>query len=267
MGVNSATLKRRLGIVDAVRRAGFVRTEALADQFSVSMVTIRSDLAYLQSQNLVIRTNGGAQPAYGYAVNAPLDESPTLSEARALARAVAFRLQPGQCVFLDNSLAASFVPVHATVANLRFVVNSFETYHLASRCCDGAVSLLGGEYDRLGYPLVSPAASHALSFYDLDLAVISVSQISKAGFSLLDQTGNCLEAAIERARQVFLLTDRLDRTEADAPLLEWRNTMSVLHGGSHLMVRCCARTGALLAGIQQAPNKGGAGFCCFSFLI
>lgn len=232
MGVNSATLKRRLGIIDAVRRAGFLRTEALADQFDVSMVTIRSDLAYLQSQNLVIRTNGGAQPAHDCAVNAPLDESPTLFEARALARAVAFRLQPGQCVFLDNSQAASFVPVHATAENLRFVVNSFETYHLASRCSDAAVSLLGGEYDRLGYPLISPAANHALSFYDLDLAVISVSQIGKPGFSCLDQTGNCLDAAIYQAKQVFLLTDRLDRVDEDAHLFEWRDTMSVLHGGS-----------------------------------
>jgi len=232
MGVNSATLKRRLGIVDAVRRTQFVRTEALADQFDVSMVTIRSDLAYLQSQNLVIRTNGGARAAHDYAVDAPLNESPTLFEARALARAVAFRLQPGQCVFLDNSQAASFVPVHATAENLRFVVNSFETYHLASRCSDASVSLLGGEYDRLGYPLISPAANHALSFYDLDLAVISVSQVGKTGFSCLDQTGNCLDAAIYRAKLVFLLTDRLDRVDEDPHLFEWRNTMSVLHGGS-----------------------------------
>lgn len=232
MGVNSATLKRRLGIVDAVRRTQFVRTEALADQFDVSMVTIRSDLAYLQSQNLVIRTNGGARAAHDYAVDAPLNESPTLFEARALARAVAFRLQPGQCVFLDNSQAASFVPVHATAENLRFVVNSFETYHLASRCSDASVSLLGGEYDRLGYPLISPAANHALSFYDLDLAVISVSQVGKTGFSCLDQTGNCLDTAIYRAKQVFLLTDRLDRVDEDPHLFEWRNTMSVLHGGS-----------------------------------
>lgn len=232
MGVNSATLKRRLGIVDAVRRAGFVRTEALSTQFDVSMVTIRSDLAYLQSQNLVIRTNGGAQPAHDYAVDAPLDEGPTLYEARALARAVACRLKPGSCVFLDNTQAASFVPVYATVENLRFVVNSFETYHLASRTSDAAVSLLGGEYDRLGYPLISPAAVHALSFYDLDLAVISASQIGKRGFSCLDQTGNCLEVAISRAKQVFLLTDRLDRADDDGHVLDWRSTMSVLHGGT-----------------------------------
>ncbi|RUT24709.1 hypothetical protein C0V97_15615 [Asaia sp. W19] len=231
MGVNSATLKRRLGIIDAVRRAGFLRTEALAEQFDVSMVTIRSDLAYLQSQNLVIRTNGGAQPAHDYAVNAPLDESPTLFEARALARAVAFRLKPGQCVFLDNSQAASFVPVHATAENLRFVVNSFETYHLACRTSDAAVSLLGGEYDRLGYPMLSPAADHALSFYDIDLAVISACQIGKTGFTCLDQTGNCLETALYRAKQVYLLTDRLDRVDEDGRVMEWRNTMSVLHGG------------------------------------
>lgn len=234
IGVNSATLKRRLGIVDAVRRAGFVRTEALASQFDVSLVTIRSDLAYLQSQNLVIRTNGGAQPSQDAAVEAPLDEGPSLHEARSLARAVALRLKQGQCVFLDNSQAASFVPAHAEAANLRFVVNSFETYHLASRTSDAAVSLLGGEYDRLGNPLVSPAADHALSFYDLDLAVISVARIGRRGFTCLDRTGNCLETAIARARQVFLVCDRPDRTDGDddGHVLPWRNTMSVLHGGS-----------------------------------
>jgi DeoR family transcriptional regulator of aga operon len=54
--------QRRHQIVLQLQRTGEARTRQLAEGFGVSEVTIRSDLAVLESRNLLTKTHGGAVP-------------------------------------------------------------------------------------------------------------------------------------------------------------------------------------------------------------
>src|SRR5260221_12883121 len=58
---SSSALKRRLQIVDVVRKDGEARVEDLSAQLGVSTVTIRSDLNYLEQQGYVVRAFGKAR--------------------------------------------------------------------------------------------------------------------------------------------------------------------------------------------------------------
>ncbi|NOK59027.1 MAG: DeoR/GlpR transcriptional regulator [Chloroflexi bacterium AL-W] len=53
-------LDRRTQIIDLIRQEGVVRVPELADRFQVSEVTIRSNLAQLEKEGLVVRDRGGA---------------------------------------------------------------------------------------------------------------------------------------------------------------------------------------------------------------
>lgn len=53
-------LKRRLRIAERVRQEGEVKVDALAEWLDVTVVTVRSDLNYLEEQGELIRSFGGA---------------------------------------------------------------------------------------------------------------------------------------------------------------------------------------------------------------
>ncbi|HET7312986.1 DeoR family transcriptional regulator [Salinisphaera sp.] len=61
----NTALKRRLRVAERVRAEGSVRVNELADEFDVSVVTIRTDLGYLEERGYVIRSFGGAVSARG----------------------------------------------------------------------------------------------------------------------------------------------------------------------------------------------------------
>ena len=67
--------QRRHQILLELQRTGEARTRQLADGFGVSEVTIRSDLALLESRNQLIKTHGGAFPV-------PADSPTAAFEAR-----------------------------------------------------------------------------------------------------------------------------------------------------------------------------------------
>ena len=53
---SSALLKRRLDIVEIVRKQGEVKVDELSDMLRVSNVTIRQDLTYLEQQGYLKRS-------------------------------------------------------------------------------------------------------------------------------------------------------------------------------------------------------------------
>jgi DeoR/GlpR family transcriptional regulator of sugar metabolism len=52
--------ERRDQIADIVRKQRRITVYELCQLFSVSEVTIRKDLAWLEKQNIILRTHGGA---------------------------------------------------------------------------------------------------------------------------------------------------------------------------------------------------------------
>ena len=87
-----------------------VHVTELAEAFSVSEVTVRSDLSTLAKQGLVARVRGGVrslegQPEVGFDLRLRLD----VERKRAIARAAAAMVNEGEAVALDASTTAYYL--------------------------------------------------------------------------------------------------------------------------------------------------------------
>lgn len=55
--------ERRQHILSLIQKQGRVLVDELSSNLDVSKITIRKDLDYLESKELLVRTHGGALPA------------------------------------------------------------------------------------------------------------------------------------------------------------------------------------------------------------
>jgi DeoR/GlpR family transcriptional regulator of sugar metabolism len=87
-----------------------VQVTELAETFSVSEVTVRSDLAALAGQGLVARIRGGVRPLReGPEVGFDLRLRLEVEQKRAIARAAAAMVDDGEAVALDASTTAYYL--------------------------------------------------------------------------------------------------------------------------------------------------------------
>jgi len=95
--------ERRLAIAAAVRRQPLVRAGALADQFGVSIETVRRDLLVLEHKGILERVYGGARGVPVRSFEPPVGERRLreLAAKKAMAAVVVSMLSPGNTVILD----------------------------------------------------------------------------------------------------------------------------------------------------------------------
>jgi DeoR family transcriptional regulator, aga operon transcriptional repressor len=94
---------RRDRMLALVQERDFVRVSELADRFDVSEVTVRSDLDALAARGVLRRVRGGAVPRGTTPAERPFEESEVAAaaEKRAIARAAAAMVHPGDTIVLD----------------------------------------------------------------------------------------------------------------------------------------------------------------------
>ena len=97
--------ERHRQILKLLGEAGRLSVVELSRQFSVSEVTIRSDLQTLADQNLLTRTHGGAVPSNQAVSILPLEARLQLKkeEKQRIGRAAAEMVADGDAIFLDTS--------------------------------------------------------------------------------------------------------------------------------------------------------------------
>ncbi len=90
----------------------YVSAAALAERLYVSLPTIRRDLAYLQRQNRIHRSHGGAKKVQSEQTVSPLLFRKTLQSAakRSICRVAADEVHDGDTVFIDCSTTALHLP-------------------------------------------------------------------------------------------------------------------------------------------------------------
>ena len=96
--------QRRKAIMELLKTKGFIKITDISSEFDVSTETARRDLDFLQGQQLVHRTHGGAIPTEPEGKQ-PKTKLPLASADRivhALAEATAELIKPGETIFLGN---------------------------------------------------------------------------------------------------------------------------------------------------------------------
>jgi DeoR/GlpR family transcriptional regulator of sugar metabolism len=179
-----------------------VTVAAVEEQFGVSPMTARRDLAELERQGLARRTHGGAVlPGISAHEDSFAQRLETATEAKAaLARAACATIAPRESVFLDSSTTAYYLARRIVDQGLAvtIITNSLPVMELASTAASPNVELIGvgGSFRRLTRSFVGPVAVHSVLGHFADRLFLSVKGVTSDG-TLTDP--DALEAEVKRA--------------------------------------------------------------------
>ncbi|MEJ7629829.1 MAG: DeoR/GlpR family DNA-binding transcription regulator [Nocardioidaceae bacterium] len=206
--------QRQTAILDAVRRHGAARVAQLAEDLSVSEMTIRRDLDALAANGLVAKVHGGATLAgnnstYEPGFTAKSDQQ--RPEKAAIAAAAAEMVQPGMAVGLSAGTTTwTLAHLLKTVPGITVVTNSIRVANVFHEDpgTDQTIVLTGGVRTPSD-ALVGPVAAKTLQSMHLDIVFMGVHGFDiRAGFT----TPNLLEADTDRelvkaGRRLVVLAD------------------------------------------------------------
>ncbi len=207
--------ERRRLILELLRERGSVSVAAVEEQFEVSPMTARRDLALLAEAGHARRTHGGAVlpelAAHEDSFQSRLEQD---VEAKVrLARAVVATLEPNETVFIDSSSSAYYVVREILEAGLQMTLltNSVPVMALVAGADPPQVDLigLGGSFRKLTRSFVGAQTVRSIESFFADRVVFSVKGIEREGY-LTDP--DPLEAEVKRtmisrARTVALVAD------------------------------------------------------------
>ena len=172
------TQQRRHTIVSLVQEQGEVSVDALAKHFATSEVTIRKDLAVLETGGLLLRRYGGAVPLPSEMV---VDSNPEQVSNRklAIARAAAERIRDHNRVIIDSgSTTSAMIPMLGNKRGLIVMTNSLNVAG-ALRELENEPTLLmtGGTWDPHSESFQGQVAEQVLRSYDFDQLFIGADGI------------------------------------------------------------------------------------------
>src|ERR1700736_1217862 len=123
------TEQRRRNLLDLGDQQGQVTVADMVDRFSISAVTVRSDLEALASLGAVVRSHGGAMRRLEATQDYPLRAKETLhrNEKVRIGRAAAELIQAGETVILDSGTTTAEIARHikkAMTESLTVITNA-----------------------------------------------------------------------------------------------------------------------------------------------
>jgi DeoR family transcriptional regulator of aga operon len=208
--------KHRLNQIMSLTVArGSVDVHELADEFGVSLATVRRDLEVLERQRLVSRTRGGATTHAAFN-DLPLSfkTAQDLPEKRRIAeRALEFLGGARVIGMTGGTTTTEFARVLLKRDGLR------EGLTVVTNALNVASDLLpnprlrvfaaGGEIRSSSQEAVGPSAEAFLAEYNLDVAFVGVDGVdTRAGCTNYDPVGARVNAVlIERAQRTVVLAD------------------------------------------------------------
>ena len=208
------TSERREHIIQMLRSQGSVQVNTLSQQFSVSTVTIRNDLAFLEKQGIAIRAYGGALFYEGVTpVSEPsLDVKSTRHTTIKcnIASIAAQRITPGQRVILDSGTTT--YQIARQLINHQDIIVMTNGINVANALLDARgveLMMTGGQLRRQSMSFYGDQADQSLQNYYFDTLFLGVDAIDlERGVS----THNEDEARLNRrmsevAGQIVVVTD------------------------------------------------------------
>lgn len=178
---------RRQHIAAELASHGFRRVSELADGYAVSEVTIRADLSALVGRGLARRVRGGAVPSDdgmgGVERTFEQQLGDHADEKRAIARAAAGLVRPGQMVALDvgttTTAVAQELATDASLSEVTVFTNGLTVAMELERAIPRlSVILSGGSLRPQQHSLVEPLAGVLLDRMHLDLAILGCTGVA-----------------------------------------------------------------------------------------
>ncbi|WP_096186827.1 DeoR/GlpR family DNA-binding transcription regulator [Evansella halocellulosilytica] len=203
--------ERRKNIFEMVQKEGRVLAKDLADQFNVSIDSIRRDLSLLEKERLVKRTHGGAIP-YPDARTKPHPPHLRYSEGNpfqhAIAKKAASYIQKDQTLFIGGA-AIHYVMLNYLPEKINFTVvtNSVELAYELRHRDHIQTFLIGGSVKSSGN-MTDMLANEFLQHFHFDLCFATAGGISAKGLSTATpEVAIFHKNVFDRSRQVIALIE------------------------------------------------------------
>jgi DeoR family transcriptional regulator of aga operon len=206
------TLDRRAKIVEKLEATGQVKILELSNEFNVSDVTIRNDLAQLEEKGLLIRSRGGAIKPLRVGIDYKLYEKSkkNLKEKQAIGKKAAELINEGDIIIIDSGSTAMEVAKNLSdFNNITIITNALNIASQLVSYDKLNILMLGGMLRHNSLSLTGPIAENSIKNYNCDKLIIGVDGIdSQYGIS----TPNIEEAQlnklmIEVSKEVIVVTD------------------------------------------------------------
>ncbi|WP_108648941.1 transcriptional repressor AgaR [Dongshaea marina] len=206
------TVERREQIVEQILEQGVVRVEDLSRQFSVSSVTIRNDLSYLEKRGCLVRSYGGAMINHHFAFDRPLRDKGRLNrdQKMMIAACAASLIEDGDSLIIDSGTTTSHMTHYlADKRELVVMTNSLGVAYELAGLDSLEVMVAGGSLRHNSYSLYGPAAEQNLRNYRFDKLFLGVDGFDlKAGITTPHQGEAGLNRVMcEVASEVIAVTD------------------------------------------------------------
>ncbi len=204
---------RHQEILAMLDKNGQVQVSKLANQFSISTVTVRTDLEFLEHQGLLRRTRGGAIPAETKRFELPLEESRRVQsrEKEHIGTYAAGLIRDGETVILDvgsttTELAKALSP---QLRNVVVITSALNIALLLESHPGATVIVTGGTLRPLQHSLVNPYGSLLLQQIHADKVFIGCNGVHpEKGFTNSNhQEAEIKRTMIQAARQTIVLAD------------------------------------------------------------
>jgi DeoR/GlpR family transcriptional regulator of sugar metabolism len=191
------TRQRKELLLARLRQDGQIVAKTLSEELGLSEDTIRRDLRDLASEGLLQRVHGGALPASPALGNFAERQQISSDTKRAIARAAAAMVKPGQVVFIDGGTTAVQL-ARALPPDLQCTVVTHSPSVAVELVGHPVIEviLIGGRLFKHSIVAMGPSALESIAQIRTDLYFMGVCSLHpQSGIS----TGDFDEAGIKRA--------------------------------------------------------------------
>lgn len=204
------TEERHKLILDILSQKGILKINELVELSNTSESTIRRDLTYLESIDLLKRVHGGATILRGryneLSYNEKLDKN--ISEKAIIAQYAASLIQEGDCIYLDAGTTTFEIIQYINKSNIVVVTNGLK--HIDALVEKGVSTyILGGKVRSITKAIIGIDALRNLSKFRFDKAFMGINGVHyEYGFTTPDTDEATLkESAISLSKEAFVLAD------------------------------------------------------------
>ncbi len=203
---------RQALLLDEVRARGSISVEALAEQFDVTLQTVRRDVKLLSHAGLLARFHGGVRVPSSTTENIAYRQRQQLNEPakRRIARAVAAAV-PNGCSLIINIGTTTEAIARELLRHtgLRVITNNLNVAAILSDNPECEVIVAGGIVRSRDRGIVGEVTIDFIQQFKVDIGLIGISGIEADG-SLRDfdyREVKVARAIIEHSREVWVAAD------------------------------------------------------------
>lgn len=176
--MNASLTDREKKILDILMNDNNPSVNEISGMLEVSKVTIRSDFNSLEEKGLIIRTRGGAFPAFHPDILE--SQKHAIEEKNRIAKAAADMIKDGDTVMINDGTTTSLIPKYLLgKRDIHIVTNSTLVFTYARINPSLHLTLVGGSFQPSSEALVGPVALTDLENFHVKYAFVGTS-----GFSL-----------------------------------------------------------------------------------